>query len=136
MQGDFLMALLRRLLRRRNGKGGGESGGSASGAAAQRQPRLKVVLMSATLDAGLYSAYFGGCPGVWTLFRGLHALICRIFAVLFCVFPPRRGASKHTHAKPAATPPNKYKQCCRARGAPSPWSGCFWRTCTRPRATF
>ncbi|GAQ84373.1 helicase domain-containing protein [Klebsormidium nitens] len=51
LQGDFLMTILRELLARRNG---GRS----------RLPPLKVVLMSATLDAGLFSSYFGGCPVV------------------------------------------------------------------------
>jgi HrpA-like RNA helicase len=51
------MALLKRLLRRRNAAGHPDTN------AASKLPRLKVVLMSATLDAGLYSAYFGGCPG-------------------------------------------------------------------------
>jgi hypothetical protein len=61
-QGDFLLALLRRVLAARNthnakAKGGGSSGGPGV------LPPLKVVLMSATLDAGLYSKYFGGVPG-------------------------------------------------------------------------
>jgi HrpA-like RNA helicase len=61
-QGDFLLALLRRVLAARNthnarAKAGGSSGGPGV------LPPLKVVLMSATLDAGLYSKYFGGCPG-------------------------------------------------------------------------
>jgi hypothetical protein len=60
MQGDFLMALLKGILARRNSK--------AAAAAAKRGPGagpgpLKVVLMSATLDAALYRNYFGGCPG-------------------------------------------------------------------------
>lgn len=48
MQGDFLMALLRALVARRRAAG---------------RP-LKVVLMSATLDAALFASYFGGCPVV------------------------------------------------------------------------
>eukprot|EP00873_Tetraselmis_striata_P037555 jgi/Tetstr1/457819/TSEL_044364.t1 len=46
LQGDFLMALLKQLIRKRRARG---------------QP-LKVVLMSATLDAGLFAGYFGGAP--------------------------------------------------------------------------
>lgn len=47
-------------------RGGGTGRGVTSGGAGdggRQLPRLKVVLMSATLDAGLYSTYFGGCPG-------------------------------------------------------------------------
>ena len=50
LQGDFLMALLRDLVVKR--RAGGHGG---------RPTRpLKVVLMSATLDASLFSSYFGG----------------------------------------------------------------------------
>ncbi|KAG2502148.1 hypothetical protein HYH03_000635 [Edaphochlamys debaryana] len=52
LQSDFLIALLRDLLAARRGAGGGP--GSL--------PPLKVVLMSATLDAALFANYFGGCP--------------------------------------------------------------------------
>ncbi|KAJ2525284.1 hypothetical protein GGI11_000189 [Coemansia sp. RSA 2049] len=41
---DYLLIVLRRLLRRR--------------------PDLKVVLMSATIDASIFACYFGGCPVV------------------------------------------------------------------------
>eukprot|EP00850_Spirogloea_muscicola_P015823 SM000124S25955 [mRNA] locus=s124:410023:420711:+ [translate_table: standard] len=47
IQGDFLLVILRQLVARRLAEG---------------LPVLKLVLMSATLDAGLYSAYFAGCP--------------------------------------------------------------------------
>lgn len=46
LQGDFLLAILRRLVARR---------------AATPQP-LKIVLMSATIDLELLSGYLGGCP--------------------------------------------------------------------------
>jgi len=46
MQGDFLMALLKELIVRRRDAG----------------LPLKVVLMSATLDASQMAEYFGGCP--------------------------------------------------------------------------
>ena len=47
VQGDFLMALLR---------------GIAAERRRRRAPPLKIVLMSATMDSGLVSAYFGNCP--------------------------------------------------------------------------
>ena len=47
MQSDFLLALVRAIARRRNAEAG--------------QPPLKVILMSATMDATLFSAYLGGC---------------------------------------------------------------------------
>eukprot|EP00850_Spirogloea_muscicola_P015416 SM000117S25536 [mRNA] locus=s117:306081:317487:- [translate_table: standard] len=47
IQGDFLLVILRQLVARRLAEG---------------LPMLKLVLMSATLDADLYSAYFAGCP--------------------------------------------------------------------------
>ena len=60
MHGDFLAALLKGLLverRRSQGTGGGPAGRG------QGLPPLKVVLMSATLDAAMFARYFGGCPG-------------------------------------------------------------------------
>jgi len=58
------MALLKRLIRRRNSPPAAAP--QLPDAPRQRPPKqlpkLKVVLMSATLDAGLYSNYFGGCP--------------------------------------------------------------------------
>ncbi|GAX74754.1 hypothetical protein CEUSTIGMA_g2201.t1 [Chlamydomonas eustigma] len=51
---DFLIALLRALVLRRKG-------GPTETSKFHTAP-LKVVLMSATVDAGLFAAYFGGCP--------------------------------------------------------------------------
>jgi hypothetical protein len=143
------MALLKRLLRRRNaaaaaaGPGPGPGPGSGAGAA-PRLPRLKVVLMSATLDAALYSGYFGGCPG--ELPGGMErrgnapcdsaaaggALRCARSCPLAKVSMP---FALDPAPKPPPTPPLLPPQSFRARGAPSRWSGCSWRTCTRRRAT-
>ena len=48
LQSDFLLVLLRDVVARRRARG----------------DPLKMVLMSATLDAGRFSGYFGGCPHV------------------------------------------------------------------------
>lgn len=53
MQGDFLVALLRELVAQRR----------------EAHAPLKVILMSATLDAGLLADYFGGCPVLHALGR-------------------------------------------------------------------
>ena len=50
VHGDFLVALLRQLLETHRER-------------KQHQRPLKVILMSATLDANMFSLYFGGCPG-------------------------------------------------------------------------
>lgn len=82
LQGDVLMALLQRIAAARNAaadaagvrlRGQADPGavrtadastGPLSGPAWQhgRPQRLKVILMSATLDAQIYSSYFWGCP--------------------------------------------------------------------------
>ena len=59
MQGDFLMALLKGILSRRNSPAAVAAAAKGRGGPGP----LKVVLMSATLDAALYRNYFGGCPG-------------------------------------------------------------------------
>jgi hypothetical protein len=59
LQGDFLLALLRRLVAARAAGGGC---GGAGDDAPPPLPRLKVVLMSATIDLQLLSEYFGWCP--------------------------------------------------------------------------
>ena len=74
IESDFLLMVLRDLLRRRNKQqpgaagaaaaaaAGGEGGGAEEGS--KVQPDLRVVLMSATLDADLFHRYFGGAPSV------------------------------------------------------------------------
>jgi ATP-dependent RNA helicase DHX29 len=60
LQGDFLMALLRRLVaERRAARRSAALRAAGTGRAARLPPPLKVVLMSATLDAELYADYFG-----------------------------------------------------------------------------
>ena len=71
LQGDFLMALLRRLVaerraaRRRAAAAHAAVGSASSSSFPSRRlpPPLKVVLMSATLDAELYADYFGDLDG-------------------------------------------------------------------------
>ncbi|KAG2438593.1 hypothetical protein HXX76_005143 [Chlamydomonas incerta] len=62
LQSDFLIALLRDLLaaRRVEREAAAAAGGGAGGP--PPPPQLKVVLMSATLDAKLFAGYFSGCP--------------------------------------------------------------------------
>jgi hypothetical protein len=65
LHSDFLVALLRGLLearRRRPAVTAPQDSGPS-------HPPLKVVLMSATLDAGLFAQYFGGCPGAGLFVR-------------------------------------------------------------------
>ncbi|KAM7252349.1 hypothetical protein ACFE04_024232 [Oxalis oulophora] len=47
--GDFLLIVLKRLIEKQS---------------SQNSPKLKIVLMSATVDSDLFSKYFGGCPVV------------------------------------------------------------------------
>jgi hypothetical protein len=118
------MALLKRLLRRRNAGAG------------QRLPRLKVVLMSATLDAALYSNYFGGCPGerrtppaeAPSRNKGARLLgtpaerARRAFAHPHPSAPPLTAVLRTGRSTPAAP------QCCRAPAAPSRSNVCSLRT--------
>ncbi|KAG2435548.1 hypothetical protein HYH02_011842 [Chlamydomonas schloesseri] len=60
LQSDFLIALLRDLLAARRAER--EAAAAAGGGGGPPPPQLKVVLMSATLDAKLFANYFGGCP--------------------------------------------------------------------------
>jgi ATP-dependent RNA helicase DHX29 len=75
LQGDVLMALLQRIAAARNaaadaagvklGQNNNKiniNSNSQTLAGDQAPQRLKVVLMSATLDANIYSAYYWGCP--------------------------------------------------------------------------
>jgi ATP-dependent RNA helicase DHX29 len=66
LQGDVLMALLQRIAAARNAAAdaaGVKLGQTNSHITGDQVPqRLKVVLMSATLDANIYSAYYWGCP--------------------------------------------------------------------------
>ena len=56
---DLLLANLKTIMKRRNGKGeGGSKGGKDKGRAQKSNP-LKVVIMSATLDAEKFSKYYG-----------------------------------------------------------------------------
>lgn len=81
LQGDVLMALLRRIAAARNAAAVGAAAAASAddnndsnntctlsatqppaGGCRPPPPRLKVLLMSATLDAAAYSEYFWGCP--------------------------------------------------------------------------
>jgi ATP-dependent RNA helicase DHX29 len=66
LQGDVLMALLQRIAAARNAAadaaGNTLSSSSSSNLTNLVPQRLKVVLMSATLDANIYSSYYWGCP--------------------------------------------------------------------------
>lgn len=65
LQSDFLMALLKDVMAQRRAAWDAwrAARGQGQHAAAAPPPPLKVVLMSATLDAALFSNYYGGCPG-------------------------------------------------------------------------
>lgn len=69
MQGDFLMALLRGIIcQRRQAMAAAAADVSRDGSSSPAVAApLKVVLMSATLDASLYCQYYGGCPGKWSM---------------------------------------------------------------------
>jgi hypothetical protein len=71
LQGDVLMALLQRIAAARNkaadaaaAAAGDDISSSTHPRQQPQQQRLKIILMSATLDANIYSSYYWGCPVV------------------------------------------------------------------------
>ncbi len=101
LQSDFLIALLRDLLatrrqqlqqwREQQQQQQGQGQQQGRGGVPPPPAPLKVVLMSATLDAALFSGYFGGaarCPGgcsgrgVWCAQRDLRWALCFHFALI------------------------------------------------------
>ena len=63
LNSDFLLIILKRLLTRRHD--------------------LKIVLMSATLNADLFAKYFGGCPKIEV--PGAHEIVRACVCVCVCV---------------------------------------------------
>jgi ATP-dependent RNA helicase DHX33 len=63
LRSDLVMGVLKRVLEKRNRpstKNGGGSGGGGKGKQKENPNPLKVVIMSATLDAEKFSKFFGG----------------------------------------------------------------------------
>ncbi|KAJ7465260.1 P-loop containing nucleoside triphosphate hydrolase protein [Mycena latifolia] len=90
---DLLLANLKRILRERNGGGEGDAKGKGKGKARERNP-LKVVVMSATLDAEKFSQFFSNAKIVYVkgrqhpvkIFHAVHGQTDYVDAALRAFF--------------------------------------------------